>query len=201
MGVSSGPPNTQCVVPSSASNQDLDSIAHTDEHMEYSQSPAASSTYLSLSRSSSTDSSWCSNGSDSGSLESWNSDSEASWLASSRAPAAVTDKAGSRSASPTRGASYIPQPQSGLVTELPPLLILDQPAPPPPLITALQGPAAALVRGDTVPDPPASVIDLTRQIRTSAPHAFAHGGFSDIHWGEWERPTKDGQTSKVRAHS
>lgn len=42
------------------------------------------------------------------------------------------------------------------------------------------------------------VVDLTGQIETLSPHAFAHGGFSDIHMGQWARRTDAGQIETVR---
>jgi len=38
------------------------------------------------------------------------------------------------------------------------------------------------------------VVDLTQRIKTLSCDALTHGGFSDIHWGEWERHLENGQT-------
>ena len=42
---------------------------------------------------------------------------------------------------------------------------------------------------------PAPVVDLTDQIRITYPHAVAHGGFADIHRGEWDQAA--GETEGV----
>ena len=76
------------------------------------------------------------------------------------------------------------------------------PTPPTPLIIPKRGPLAAIVRSESLPDSPGSpisgVIDLTHQIKTLSTYAFAHGGFADIHWAEWERRSEDGKIKSVR---
>ena len=76
------------------------------------------------------------------------------------------------------------------------------PTPPAPLIIPKRGPLAAIVRSESLPNSPGSpisgVIDLTHQIKTLSTYAFAHGGFADIHWAEWERRSEDGKIKSVR---
>ena len=77
--------------------------------------------------------------------------------------------------------------------------------PPAPLVIPKRGPLAAIVRSESLPHSPGSpisgVIDLTHQIKTSSKYAFAHGGFADIHWAEWERRSEDGKFESVRTMS
>jgi hypothetical protein len=79
---------------------------------------------------------------------------------------------------------------------------LTPPAPLVPLVIPKRGPLAAIVRSESLPDSPGSsisgVIDLTHQIKTLSTYAFAHGGFADIHWAEWERRSEDGKIKSVR---
>lgn len=48
---------------------------------------------------------------------------------------------------------------------------------------------------ETSSTPAAPVVDLTNEIRITDPHAVAHGGFADIHRGEWVHAA--GETGRV----
>ena len=82
-----------------------------------------------------------------------------------------------------------------------PIISISAPPIPPPLYIPKRGPIAAIVRRETQPDSPGSpitgVVDLTQQIKTLSAYAFAHGGFADIHYGELEHRSEDGQTKIV----
>ena len=99
--------------------------------------------------------------------------------------------------SPTRDWST-PAPHVGSANLLPTLSVTGPPNPPPPIFIPKRGPLSAIIRSESLPDSPiAGVVDLTQQIKTLSQQAFAHGGFADIHWGEWERRLENGQIETV----
>jgi len=102
--------------------------------------------------------------------------------------------------SPIGEDSSASMPQASHAGPLPTFSVTAPPIPPP-LFIPKRGPLAAIVRRETQPDSPGSpvtgVVDLTHQIKTLSTYAFAHGGFSDIHWGEWEHRLENGQIETV----
>jgi len=103
--------------------------------------------------------------------------------------------------SPIGEDSSASMPQASHAGPLPTFSVTAPPIPPP-LFIPKRGPLAAIVRRETQPDSPGSpvtgVVDLTHQIKTLSTYAFAHGGFSDIHWGEWEHRLENGQIETTR---
>ena len=96
--------------------------------------------------------------------------------------------------SPT-GDSSTPASSANL---LPTLSVTGPPNTPPPPYTPKQGALAPLTRSISLPDfPIPGVVDLTQQIKTLSQRAFAHDGFADIHWGEWERRLENGKIEPV----
>jgi len=104
-------------------------------------------------------------------------------------------------ASPTGEGSSAPMLQASHAESLPTFSITAPPTPSP-LFIPKRGPLAAIVRREPQPASPGSpvpgVVALTPQIQTLSAYAFAHGGFSDIHWGEWEHRLQNGQIETTR---
>lgn len=135
-------------------------------------------------------------------------DSDSSWLDGpyTFAPAGEStpcdEEASSESlASPTLGHTRTPLAQPHNYTS-PPRSTTDPPHLP--LSFVKSGPNSPLYRRETYPGLPGSsldIADLTPQIKSLSSHAFAHGGFSDIHWGVLERSSENGRLESVCSYN